>query len=89
VTPTGGVTIAEQFQNFSGALVYPSSAVPVGFMLVANLQAGVRYYEAQGLVTETDLAVKTSTYTIATSVIGAYGLGLAGGAFAKVDVVTP
>jgi hypothetical protein len=89
VTPTGGQTIAEMFQNFSGALVYPSSAVPTGFMLVANLQAGVRYYEAQGVVTETDIAVKTSTYTIATSVIGAYGLGLAGGAFAKVDVVTP
>ena len=35
VTPVGGETIGEAFQDFSGALVYPSSAVPTGFMLVA------------------------------------------------------
>lgn len=89
VTPTGGQTIAESFQNFSGALVYPSSAVPTGFMIVANLRAGVRYFEAQGVRTETDSSPKTGTLTIATSVIGGYGIGLAAGFAVKVDVVTP
>jgi len=88
VTPTGGQTIAEAFQNFSGALVFPSSAVPTGFMLVANLRAGARYFEAQGVMTQTDLAPKTGTLTIATSVIAGYGIGIVGCAV-KVDVVTP
>lgn len=93
VTPVGGATIGEPFQQFSGALVYPSSAVPTGFMLVGNLAAGVRYFEAQGTVTETQVAsIKTGTLTVATSTISGYGLILAGGAtgaFQKVDVVTP
>ncbi|MEI8409304.1 MULTISPECIES: phage major capsid protein [unclassified Kribbella] len=92
VSPIGGQTIAEGFQKFSGALVYPSSAANTGFVTVANLKAGARYFEARGLVTETDTAIKTGTLTVATSVIGGYGLGLVGGAsgFAiMVDVVTP
>jgi hypothetical protein len=92
VAPIGGQTMAEGFSRFSGALVYPSSAVNTGFITVANLAAGARYFEAQSVMTETDLAVKTSTLTVATSVIGGYGLGLVGGAsgFAiMVDVVTP
>lgn len=89
VTPVGGETIGERFQDFSGSLVYASSAVPTGFMLVANLKAGCRYFQAQGVATETDTNIKTGTFSVATSVISGYGLGLAGGAFAKVDVVTP
>lgn len=89
VTPVGGETIGQRFADFSGSLVYASSAVPTGFMLVANLKAGCRYFEARGVTSETDLAVKTGTLSVATSVISGYGLGLAGGAFAKVDVVTP
>jgi hypothetical protein len=92
VTPTGGITIAERFQNFSGALVYPSSATDAGFMTVANLRAGARYFEARGLTVQTFTDPKTGTMTNASSVIAGYGLGLVGGAtgFAqKVDVVTP
>jgi hypothetical protein len=37
----------------------------------------------------TDVNIKTGTFSAATSVISGYGLGLAGGAFAKVDIVTP
>jgi hypothetical protein len=92
VTPTGGQTIAEGFFRFSGALAYASSAVDDGFMTVANLQAGARYFEAQSLLTETDLAPKTGVMSVVTSVIAGYGLQLVGGAagaFIKVDVVTP
>lgn len=89
VTPIGGSTIAEGFQRFSGALVYASSAVDTGFMTVANLKAGARYFEARGLTAETDLAPKTDTLTIASSVIGGYGIGLTGGFARMVDVVTP
>jgi hypothetical protein len=89
VTPVGGRTIGEGFQDFSGALVYPSSAVPTGFMLVANLAAGVRYFEARPLLTETQLLPKVDTLTLATSVIAGYGIALGGSAFVKVDVVTP
>lgn len=88
VTPVGGRTIAEGFNRFSGALVYPSTAVPTGFMLVANLIAGVRYFQARGLQMETDVAIKTGTFTVASSVIGGYGNALAG-YVSKVDVVTP
>jgi len=92
VAPIGGITIAEGFQKFSGSLVYPSSAVPTGFALVANLRAGARYFEARRVATETDINIKTATLTVATSTIGGYGLGLVGGAtgFAiKIDIVTP
>ena len=92
VTPVGGQTIAEAFNRFSGAVVYPSSAVPTGFMLVANLQAGARYFEALPVTTETDYLPKTSVLTVATGVIAGYGLGLVGGASGfvqKIDVVTP
>ena len=89
VTPTGGQTIAEAFQRFSGSLVYPSSAVNTGFATVANLRAGARYFEARGLVTETDLAPKTDTMTLATSVVAGYGIGLTTGFAVMVDVVTP
>jgi hypothetical protein len=89
VTPIGGQTIAERFQRFSGSLVYASSAVDTGFVSVANLRAGARYFEARALATETEVAVKTGTLTVASSVISGYGLTLAGGAYRKVDVVTP
>ena len=89
VTPVGGQTVGERFQRFSGALVYPTSAANTGFMTVANLGAGCRYFEGRGLTTETDEAVKTATLTIATSVIAGYGVGLASGFAVMVDVVTP
>lgn len=92
VSPTGGETMGEPFQRFSGGLVYPSSAVNTGFCTVANLRAGARYFEAEGLKTVSDTAVKTSVVTLATALIAGYALGLVGGAagFAiMVDVVTP
>ena len=75
------------FQRFSGALVYPTSAANTGFMTVANLAAGSRYFSARGLQTETDQAPKTAMLTIATSVIAGYGVGLASGFARTVDVV--
>lgn len=89
VTPIGGQTMAESFQRFSGAIVYASSAVNTGFMTVANLRAGSRYFEARTLRTEVDTNIKTDTITLATSVIGGYGIGLTGGFAVMVDVVTP
>jgi hypothetical protein len=88
VTPTGGNSIGEPFQRFSGALVYPSSAVETGFMTVANLRAGVRYFEAEPFRSMTDIAsVKTGVVTLASHVIAGYALGLVGFAV-QVDVVT-
>jgi hypothetical protein len=91
VTPTGGQTIAEAFQRFSGALVYPSNSVTAGFMTVANLPAGVRFFEAtSGAGTLVDVAsVKTGISTIATALIGGYGITLAAGFAVMQDVVTP
>jgi hypothetical protein len=88
IAPIGGVSIAEQFSRFSGSLVYPSTAVPTGFALVANLTAGVRYFEARGLQSETDVNIKTGTVTVASSVISGYGNALAG-YVTKIDIVTP
>jgi hypothetical protein len=92
VTPIGGATIAERFQRFSGAIVYASSAVNTGFMTIANLRAGTRYFEARRLETQTQLLPKVDTLTVASSVVAGYGLAMAGGAtgFAIAqDVVTP
>lgn len=89
VAPTSGGDIAEGFTRFAGALIYPSNAVPTGFMLTGNLRTGVRYFEAAGLRTLTDLDVKTGAETAATDVLGGYGVLLGGGAFIKNDVVTP
>lgn len=89
VAPIGGETVGEGFQRFGGALVYPSSATNTGFMTVANLSVGCRYFEAQGLQTETDMAVKTSVLTTATSIIAGYGVSLVSGFASMVDVVTP
>ncbi len=89
VTPTGGQTIAERFQRFSGAMVYPTTAADAGFATVANLRVGARYFEARALQTLTDVNVKTSVQTIATFVIAGYGLTLTAGAFVKQDIVTP
>ncbi|MGH8775073.1 MAG: hypothetical protein ACRDWI_07835 [Jiangellaceae bacterium] len=89
VTPVGGLTIAEPFQKFSGATVYASTAVPTGFMLTANLQVGVRFFEARGALSQTDLAPKSDITTVATSLIGGYGITLTTGFVIKNDVVTP
>lgn len=87
VAPISGSTIAEGFQRFSGALVYPSNAVNTGFITVANLLAAVRYFEAAGVATATDEDVKTGTQTTATSTIAGYGIGLVGGFASMVDVI--
>jgi hypothetical protein len=90
VTPTGGQTIAESFQRFSGALVYPSNSVTTGFMTVANLPAGVRFFEAtSGAGTAVDQNVKTGVQTVATALIGGYGITLTTGFAVMQDVVTP
>lgn len=89
VAPVGGETIAERFQRFSGALVYPSSAVATGFMIVANLAVGTRFFEASSVGTATDEDVKTGVRTVATAMIGGYGITLVGDFAQKVDVVTP
>ena len=46
VTSTGGRTVAEEFTRFAGALIYPSSAVPTGFMIVANLAVSCKFLQA-------------------------------------------
>jgi hypothetical protein len=60
VTPISGSTIAERFGRFSGALGIRQLRVLTGFVVVAHLRAGPRYFEAQGLSTETDVSVKTA-----------------------------
>ena len=89
VVSTGGQTIGEGFPLFAGSLVYASGAVPTGFMLVANLRAGVRFFEGRGLSTQTFYEVKTAVQTLATSLIGGFGTGSIAGYAQKVDVVTP
>lgn len=89
VTPTGGDTMGQRFQRFSGALVYPSAAVDAGFMTVANLRVGARFFEGAGVATETDYAPKSGTLTVATDTIAGYGVGLVSGFAVKQDVVTP
>ncbi|NIJ13067.1 hypothetical protein FHU38_003411 [Saccharomonospora amisosensis] len=89
VSPTGGSTIAERFQRFSGALVYPSNAVSTGFMTVANLRVGARYFEAVGLSTATQVDVKTGVETVATYTVAGYGVTLTTGFAVMQDVVTP
>jgi hypothetical protein len=89
VTSTGRKTIAEEFVRFAGALVYASSAVPTGFMLVANLSTACRFWEAGGVETRTFADVKTSVVSVATDMIGGFGTGAVSGYVSKVDVVTP
>lgn len=89
VAPTGGQTIGERFQRFSGALVYPSTAVNTGFITVAQLRAGARYFEARGLETLTDSDVKTGVETTASFIVGGYGVTLTGDFAVMQDVVTP
>lgn len=90
VSPTGGVTQGEPFQRFSGVLAYPTSAVTSGIMVVANLAAGARYFEAEGLMTATDVPdVGTDELTVATKVTAGFAITLAGGFAVAQDVVTP
>jgi hypothetical protein len=42
-----------------------------------------------GVLTETDTGPKTGVQTVATSLVGGYGIGLTGGFAVQVDVVTP
>lgn len=89
VTPASGTDVADGFTRFSGAAVYPSSSVTTGFMTVCNMRAGVRYFQAQSVQLETDIAIKTAVTTYATSTIGGYGTGLISGYAIMQDVVTP
>jgi hypothetical protein len=89
VTSTGGKTIGEEFVRFAGALVYASSAVPTGFMLVGNLAAGCRLWSADGVETRTEMDVKTSILTVATDTIAGFGTGAISSYVQKIDVVTP
>lgn len=89
VAPVGGNSIAERFQRFSGCRVFPSAAVDSGFITVANLAAGARYFEANRLTVASDSDVKTGVATIASSLIGGYATSLVTDYSEKVDVVTP
>jgi hypothetical protein len=89
VTSTGGRTIGENFVLFAGALVYASAATPTGFMLVANLAASCRFWEAAGVETQTFQDVKTGVMSVGTTLLGGFGTGAISGYVSKVDVVTP
>jgi hypothetical protein len=89
VTSTGGKTIGEEFVRFAGSLVYASSAVPTGFMLVGNLAASCRFWDAGGVETRTFADVKTSVFTVGTDIICGFGTGAISGYAQKIDVVTP
>lgn len=89
VTSTGEKTIAEEFVRFAGSLVYASSAVPTGFMLVGNLATACRSWEAGGVQTRTLVDIKTSVMTVATDIIAGFGTGAISGYCQKIDVVTP
>jgi hypothetical protein len=75
-TPTNGADIASTVERFSGARIFASTAVTAGTALVANLGVGLVYGSAQPTRVETDFDVKTSVSTLATSVIGGYGVGI-------------
>jgi len=89
VTSTGGRTIGEDFPRFAGALVYASSAVPTGFMLVGNLATACRFWDAGGVETRTFQDVKTGVFTAATDIICGFGTGAISSYVQKIDVVTP
>jgi hypothetical protein len=89
VTSTGGKTIGEEFVRFAGSLVYASSAVPTGFMLVGNLATACRFWDAGGLETRTFADVKTGVVSVATDIIGGFGTGAVSSYVQKIDVVTP
>ena len=88
ITATGGKSIGEPFPSFAGARVYASSSVETGFATVANIRAGVLFFEARGTMTEVDNNVKTGVRTVATSIIGGYGSGAIGSYSTQIDVVT-
>jgi hypothetical protein len=50
-TPANAGDVASSLVSFSGALLYPSAAVPTGFVLVAALAAVARYVTATDLRT--------------------------------------
>lgn len=75
-TPTNGADIASTVERFSGARIFASTAQTAGIALVANLGVGLVYGSAQPVRVETDFDVKTSVSTLATSVIGGYGVGI-------------
>lgn len=89
ITPASGSDVGEGFTRFSGSLVYPSSAVNAGFMTVANLRFGARYFQAGGQAQTTDQDVKTGVQTYATYVLSGFGTGLVSGYAEMQDVVTP
>jgi len=90
VTSTGGETIGEDFPKFAGALVYASSAVPTGFMLVANLASACRFWSAgSGVQTQTFQDVKTGVLSAGTQIFAGFGTGAISSYVSKVDVVTP
>jgi hypothetical protein len=88
VTPTGGESIGQPYPKFSGANVFETNAIVAGFMTVANLSAGMRFYQAQPLGTATLVDVKTGIQTFATSVIAGVGSTMTSYSI-SVDVVTP
>lgn len=89
VSPTGGDTIGEKFQRFSGALVYPSSSVTAGIATVANLRAGCRFWGDPSVQQGTFTDLKTSVTSYVSWLYGAYGTGLIGGYAKAVDIVSP
>ena len=90
VAPIGGETMGEGFARFSGALVYPSAAVDTGFITVANLRVGVRYFESRGVETRTfEVQPKLGVSTVVTRIIAGYAITLTAGFARKNDVVTP
>ncbi len=75
-TPTNGADIASTVERFSGARIFASTAMTAGIAMVANLGLGLVYGSAQPIRVETHLDVKTGVSTLATSVIGGYGVGI-------------
>lgn len=88
VTPASGSDVGEGFVRFSGALVYVSGAVNTGFMTIANLRFGCRYFAAGGTSLTTDEDIKTGIRTYASYVLAGFGTGLVSGYAKMQDVVT-
>lgn len=80
--------LAGKVVTFGGAVLYPSSSVPTGFVLVAALRASGRFIVADPTSVATTQALSTNETTVRTEELVGFDIQFVG-ACRKVDVVTP
>lgn len=86
LTPANADDVGSAVVRFAGAKVYVTSLLSADTVGLVFDPQGQRFHNVHAMAVDNDVNVKTSTLTVATSIIASYGAGLYAGSAARVTL---